>query len=254
MDAKKIWSDEEIKQELESFSKLYQRREFRDNRGGMKSTHLFYFYFVLIKLKFENVIESGVWKGQGTWLMDQIESVKKIMSIDINPKFIKYKSKKASYFNKDFSTQNFILDREKTLCFFDDHQNAFQRLKTCKEKGYKYLIFEDNYPLTKGDCLSIKKIIDLYSNRNMNLSKSEHNGKYEPPINQIEEMYQFIKDNIKTYYEFPPIFCEGKSRWGTEWGKLVTKNPLYESVEKDYLKIYRLEHKDYTYIAYVELN
>lgn len=254
MDIKQIWSDEEIKQELENFSKLYHKRKFRDNSGGMKSTHLFYFYFVLIKRNFENVVESGIWKGQGTWLMDQLNTVKNIFAIDINPKFIKYRSKKAKYFYKDFSTQNFDLDREKTLCFFDDHQNAYQRIKTCKEKGYKYLIFEDNYPLTRGDCLSIKKIIDLYNSRDTDLSKSEHNGKYEPPLDKIEEMHQFIKDNIKTYCEFPPIFCDGKSRWGIEWEKLVTKKPLYSLVEKDYLKIYKQEHKDYTYIAYVELN
>ena len=249
-----IWKTEEIKNELEKFSKLYSIRKFKDNSGGMKSTHLFYFYFVLTKLKFENVIESGVWKGQGTWLMDQIESVKKIMSIDINPKFIQYKSKKAKYFYKDFSTQNFILDKEKTLCFFDDHQNSYQRLKTCKEKGYKYLIFEDNYPLTKGDCLSIKKIIDLYNNRDTDLSKSEHNGKYEPSLNNIEEMYDYINKNIKFYCELPPIFSPKKTRWGDDWEVFLPKKPLYENVEKDYLKIYRDESKMYTYFLYVELN
>ena len=48
-----IWKTEEIKNELEKFSKLYSIRKFKDNSGGMKSTHLFYFYFVLTKLKFE---------------------------------------------------------------------------------------------------------------------------------------------------------------------------------------------------------
>ena len=163
--------------------------------------------------------------------MDQIESVKKIMSIDINPKFIQYKSKKAKYFYKDFSTQNFILDKEKTLCFFDDHQNAYQRLKTCKEKGYKYLIFEDNYPLTKGDCLSIKKIIDLYNNRDTDLSKSEHNGKYEPSLNNIEEMYDYINKNIKFYANFLLFFLL-KKQDGVMIGRFFYQKNLFTKMLK----------------------
>lgn len=30
--------------------------------------------------------------------------------------------------------------------------------------GYKYLIFEDNYPIGQGDCVSLKQILDGYLN------------------------------------------------------------------------------------------
>ena len=55
--------------ELKPFLKIYNKRPIRDNFSGMKVEHCFALYCFLKKIKPKYVIESGIWKGQTTWLI-----------------------------------------------------------------------------------------------------------------------------------------------------------------------------------------
>ena len=110
------WNKEEIISEIEKFSKIYNERPIKDNRYGMKFPHLFAFYFILKKLNPEYVVESGVYKGQGTWLIEKIHPNAKILSIDIKLHYREFIASRAEYSNKDFKFQNFEnIDLEKSL-------------------------------------------------------------------------------------------------------------------------------------------
>ena len=63
------WTPDEMRAKLEEFAGLYETRPIEDNSGGMSSTHCFLFWFVLQRLKPKVVVESGVWRGQGTWFI-----------------------------------------------------------------------------------------------------------------------------------------------------------------------------------------
>ena len=65
------WSSAELRSALEAFAALYQERPLRSNRGGMGAPHLFLAWFVLRALDPKAIIESGVWQGQGTWLLER---------------------------------------------------------------------------------------------------------------------------------------------------------------------------------------
>ena len=67
----KKWKSAEITELINEFSELYETRPIKDNSGGMKSPHMFPAWFVVKKLKPKVLIESGVWKGQGTWFNDK---------------------------------------------------------------------------------------------------------------------------------------------------------------------------------------
>ena len=54
---------------LNEFYQLYLQRPIKDNSGGMKSAHMFNTWFILKALQPAYIIESGVWMGQGTWLL-----------------------------------------------------------------------------------------------------------------------------------------------------------------------------------------
>ena len=113
------WTDNDIEMLFEEFSKLYARRPIQDNSGGMKAPHAFASYFMLKMLKPKIIIESGVWKGQGTWLFEQACPEAKIICLDINFGNLIYKSKKAEYIEKDFTIVNFDnIDKNNSLCFF----------------------------------------------------------------------------------------------------------------------------------------
>ena len=225
------WTENDIRNKLDEFAKLYKKRPIKNNAGGMRAPHCFASWFIIQHMKFENIIESGVWKGQGTWLFEQANPNAKIFSIDILLKQRVYISDKVTYYNTDFFTQNWdALDKENTLCFFDDHIDAFGRVKYLVENNFKYAVFEDNYPTGDGDKISLKQKFDVDDGRS-----------------------DYLRTVIKTYYEFPPVVKLQKNRWNKEWDTYPTKPPILSSVEKDLYRIYKDEAHDYTWLCYVEL-
>ena len=74
--------------------------------------------FVLLKKLNQNILlESGVFKGQGTWLIEKTLPKSKIYSIDIDLNQREYISNKVVYLNKDFKFFDQKIIPEKTLHF-----------------------------------------------------------------------------------------------------------------------------------------
>lgn len=256
------WSRKEILAAVDEFSEVYEKRPIKNNDFGMRSPHMFAVWFIVRKLNPDIIIESGVWKGQGTWLLEMACPDAKLFSIDVNLSRREYFSKKAVYFEEDFSVQNWSEITDKTLGFFDDHQNAYRRLQQCKWFGVKHIIFEDNYPATQGDCYSLKKAFAGVG--------------YEPPLPQKvvphlvpEAAAQYEKVRVKpnkmdlymlrkhldVYYEFPPIFKVEKTRWNDEWSENIypTPEPLLTAKTKPSHDILLDEALFYTWICYARL-
>jgi len=221
------WSTEEIKESIPEFLRLYESKPIDNNEGGMKSPHMFATWFILRKINPTTVIESGVWKGQGTWLIEKTLPNCKIYCIDINLSYIEYKLSNALYFDKDFSEIDWsiIRDKQNTLLFFDDHQNAFERVKLGNEIGFKHFIFEDNYPAKQGDCYSLKKVF-------MDSGFAPVKRKQKGLINKLKYLFnrssnskvipnskdsQLLQSILDLYYEFPPVLKVAKTRWGDPW-------------------------------------
>ena len=230
--------------------RLYAKRPIIDNRGGMNSAHLFWLYYVLKKMNPKYIVESGVFKGQGTWFMRNICPHAKIFSIDPNLKIIEYKDNDNDtvYFDADFTKidWNQYLVPEETLCFFDDHQDAYARLQQMKWMGFKYAMFEDNYPVSQGDCYSLKKVFAKCGFVDMGETKIEPN---------IVDM-QYVIKNIKTYTTFPPLFRNKQTRWGDEWDDVnyPTPSAIFEDDDSEKYQILKEEAFGYTWMCFVELN
>ena len=107
--------------------------------------------------------------------------------------------------------------KKNVVIHFDDHVNALERIDWCRKMGFKHLIFEDNYPVGKGNCVSLKQ---------------------HPEVTRT----------FKQYEEFPPILNMEKDRWGQEW---ESREPLFDSV--DLPPEFIQEAYSYTWICYVEL-
>lgn len=226
------WTNDDLRSELKEFTELYKQRPIDNNRGGMKSSHLFPTWFLIKRMQPEYIIESGTFQGQGTFFMEKAAPEAQICSIEPRPEQIKWRSQNVLYYEEDFSTKNWNSEG-KTLIHFDDHQNAVERIKQMKVRGFKYAMFEDNYPIGQGDCYSLKQAI-------------EGGGKDAA----------YLKKNLKLYYEFPPIFKTYLTRWGDEWSKYPTPEPLYEIGGKGYenwMSELVAETTSYTWICYIEL-
>lgn len=245
---KKKWDNVEFLEHLEEFNKLYNERPIKDNNGGMKSPHMFHAWFVVKKLQPEYLIESGVWKGLGTWFFEQASPKTKIISIDPNPINRIYTSPKVEYLTQDFLNSTWEnLPKDTTLIFLDDHQNFWDRLIHCYNLGFKKIMVEDNYPIHQGDCYSPKKIL---ADSDYIIQKD---GKREW-IPKKSENSVFFKSIIEIYQEMPPIFIDEFTRWGDKWSENYPTEPplLTESVKSKFPLFYE-ERRDYTWICYIKL-
>jgi len=204
----------DIREAIPQFMEVYETRPLRGtNRGGMMLPHLFATWYMIRQLAPKTVVESGVFKGLGTWLIEQV--CDNVHSIDIKLSQREYISRNVKYYDTDFTTLDFPKD---AVIFFDDHQNALDRVRFCKKRGYKHLIFEDNYPVGHGNCISLKQ-------------------------NRLFR-YRYLKE----YVEFPPVFRLKETRWNTVWD-----GPEPILTEVDETNEFYTEAYSYTWICYAKI-
>jgi hypothetical protein len=274
------WTREEMIASLDEFVTLYQERPIQDNTGGMKAPHLFAVWFMVRKLAPELIVESGVWKGQGTWLLEQACPSARVVSIDPDLSKRIYISKRVVYTHLDFSLQDWTDLPEKSVVLFDDHQNAYRRLQQCHWFGFKHVIFEDNYPVSQGDCYSLKKAFSqsgfesprtqwkltfrerifrrmIYSlNAKLQLGlliQSQHIMQESIPPNLQDR--KMLESKLALYYEFPPVVIHSYTRWGDQWElpNYPTPHPLIESSLPPHWQMFEQDAEFYNWICYVKL-
>jgi hypothetical protein len=215
---------------------------------------MFATYCLLKELNPKLIIESGVWKGQGTWLMENTCPEAQIISIDPNPNFRIYTSQNVHYTTEDIITIDWTQFFEKNnyesddiLVFLDDHQNVLDRLRFLySNTNIKHILYEDNYPSNQGDCLSLKKIRE---NKRYVIDKAGHKSYYT--INQ--EDFEYLNHITETYIEFPPVYKPEHTRWGDMWDKnYETPDPIFTVIPDDIVE-FESELKDYTWFCYLKL-
>jgi len=247
------------KEDLDDFLNNIYFEEITNNDGGMKINDMFSFYFLLKKLQPEYIIESGVWNGFSTKLIRKtLGNDCKIICLDprnISPNGYKDNNCNTRYFLnnnfidfKDFNLIGFNLD--KTLCFFDDHQNAAQRLIHCIEKGVKHIFFNDNYPLNAGSHYTIQHLID-----NDTRQKFDLNNQYYYSINTFPQIdlsqRNFLLKKIDKYIAFPNIFQSTIELWEGIFNTVGFFEETHENINK-YQLFYKNKNQ-YSWNVYITL-
>ena len=263
------WSYKDIAEDIKKFCDFYEERPIKNNVGGMRFNHAFALYFILKKINPDLVIESGVFKGQSTWIIEKTLPKTKIICLDVDLTKRVYISKKAHYSNLDFRFHDFSKIPENTLVLFDDHVNHIERIKDANYFKIKNIILEDNYPSNSGDFQTIKQ---CYAKHNFKHSLSifsilktfflfikillkkllvnKYNASYNLYLlhNRIRDHYSHndefknLDKIIKTYYEFPPINNQ----------ELDSNQSIFVKNEEK-LKKYHSELKYYNYLTYINL-
>tara|TARA_B110001452_G_C15203127_1_gene417457 strand:- start:272 stop:1102 length:831 start_codon:yes stop_codon:yes gene_type:complete len=263
------WDHQEILNDVENFCEIYEKRPIKDNKGGMKFPHAFALFFILKKIRPDLVIESGIFKGQSTWLIENTLPNVELICLDIDLSNRVYVSKKAKYSNLDFKFHNFSKIPENTLVLFDDHVNHIERLKEANYFKIKNIILEDNYSANTGDFQTIKQCYQKYSFNHKITSISaiktlylfikillkkiitnNYNANKDLSLisNRIrdyglnEDEFENINKIIYSYYEFPPIIPTNAT----------TDKPLFEIKNKKIEK-YLTELNVYNYLTYIKL-
>ena len=251
------WSREELIAKLAEFSALYEQRPIADNTGGMQSPQLFSAWFALQALRPDTIVESGVFLGQGTWFFERACPDAELYCLEPRLERIRYRSQRARYFSADFGSQAWsILPRDRTVLFFDDHQDAYERVLAARALGFRHLLFEDNYPSGRGDCRSLKQILSgadpgpkprkSAAARLAALLGTAREPADRPPLNEC----------LDVYYEFPPVLKSELTRWGDPWNadRYPTPPPLLERVQAGYQQCFMNEVTSYTWLCYARLS
>jgi len=223
--------------ELKLFLKIYNKRPIKNNYSGMKVEHCFALYCLLKKIKPKYVIESGVWKGQTTWLIKKTLKNVKLYSIDIDLSQKDLHFNDVEYLDRDISSFSWKkVNKDKTLIIFDDHVCFSKRIIFLLKNKFKHIIFDDNLPnnfisyytpkmiyenqvLIKTQYIkyvNIKRLFVFFyeyllfkkfkNNHKIFFLKNSIKIIYPPLVNKnIKKSFKSFKKNIKKYYEFPPI-------------------------------------------------
>lgn len=267
----------DLRRAIGEFVAVYEARPIRSNIGGMRFNHSFATWFMLKSLNPSVVIESGVWQGHSTWLIEQACPAAKLYCLDLNFSQLIYRSSSAAYIEKDFSECDWsAVERASAVCFFDDHQNAYARLKDLRWAGFTRAIFDDNFPCGEGDCYSLRHLLAGFGHERLQMSKEQlddgqmqRRRAMESALRSLGPRQQMLvranqadrilfERNCKEYFEFPPVALTATSGWGAPYrGAYESKPPIYGNVDLS-PELRALMERDptefgYSYIAYVEL-
>jgi len=219
------------------FYELYRSRPIVQNSLGMGFNHCFATWFILREMQPTVVVESGVWRGQSTWLIEQAVPAAEIIAIDPVPEARVYMSQKVRYETVDFSRLDWSqTDVANAVVFFDDHQNSYERLKEMFWLGFRHAIFEDNYPCGEGDFYSLRHLRAGYGHPHIQMSpayarKPRERIKrllVEPLLRRLGHAQKVIVPpndsdranlarNLAAYVEFPAVVMNDRNNWGDEW-------------------------------------
>jgi hypothetical protein len=243
---------------LPEFMALHARRPILDNQGGMRAPHLFATWFMVKTLAPTHIVESGVFKGLGTWLLEQAAPDARLVCIDPDPGQLVFRSSRASYRTEEFSLTSWDLPRGTTLLFFVDHQDAPERVRAARRLGFHHLIFEDNYPPGRGDCHSLKQALSGAPGPSPDGIVSRTVRELKRRLPGGDGLGAFLDQAILTYFEFPPVLRVDTTRWGDPWSdeRYPTPEPLFAAagdVPGDDDGVFLSEAASYTWICYAKL-
>jgi hypothetical protein len=223
------WTREDMIGKLEEFAVLNEDRPIRDNIYGMRAPHMFLAWFVLQWFQPGHIIESGVAFGQGSWFFERACPEAQLHCIEPYVAVL-YRPGRATYYTKDFSLIDWDhLPKDGTVLFFDDHQDAFERVRQARQFGFVHLLIEDNYPVGQGDCYSLKKAFER------------------------EDHAEWLRQTLEVYQELPPVFVAERTRWGDAWSDYSTPAPLLDTVEEGWQQIFWDEVEHYTWMCYAKV-
>jgi hypothetical protein len=253
-------TEELFRASLPEFIDLYKSRPILNNAGGMGFNHSWALWYLVRKTNPKIIVESGVWKGHSTWIIERACPNAQLYCFDINLKNLEYKSNAAIYFEDDFTKFDWSkVDIINGMCLFDDHQNILERIIKAKWFGFQHIIIEDNWPVGEGDCYSIRHAIagtgfpksqmssmylgsrfQQFKRRRLDQQLMKHYDQQSRLVKPNSVDILNLRKNTKFIFEMNPVFLEKKNNWGGEYtNEYESKSPL--------LSVAPIADADYSY-------
>jgi hypothetical protein len=150
---------------VKDFTRIYENRPLVVNHHGGGFNNQFWLYVACRAIAPELVVESGVWRGQSTWVLRQAAPRAELHCFDLSFAERLYRDPTAHYHEHDWEGFDFDdVDPERSLVFFDDHQNQAKRICEAHDRGFRHIVFDDNLPASqmhKEDGISLFPTVDM---------------------------------------------------------------------------------------------
>jgi TDG/mug DNA glycosylase family protein len=132
---------------VRDFFVVYDERAVRDNAGGIKFADSFWLYFLARLLAPDFIVESGTHKGHSSWLLRRACPDAEIHCFDVSFRNLEWRDPGNLYHETDWMEAEFTApEGARTLCYFDDHISHAQRIAEAHARGFRTLLFNDDFP------------------------------------------------------------------------------------------------------------
>lgn len=240
------WSREFLRAQLHDFVELYKKRPIQKNLNGMNVNHQFALFFLVKTIQPRAIIELGVYRGQGTWLLREAAGPNTpIFSLDpVIPGSLAYQDTKGmtTYYvgktnNRSAGLNQFIdfskltwdtlipnaSDRRETLVVLDDHNDVIIRVRQAAKFGFRYFFADDNLDHGSGDTYSFHKVCTappLHMPQKPSVT-------YMGGFGSRQKNVDYLRQRLATYFEFPPLL----DRCGRWYGNFTVLDGVKEAVK-----------------------
>ena len=207
-------SNFDLRKSLDDFANYYAKKPIADNSGGAGMLPSAWIFILAKLISPSLILESGVWKGHTTWLLNKSCPDAVMHSFDINIGKLEHRVKQAHYHEHDWLSNDFAktlpIDRN-SLVYFDDHINQCKRIKQAHELGFRYAILDDNCPVINNSYNvgqpAHPTLQLLYSDLSFgSVITYEIKGETKR-LEYLERDTYGVKSLIKNYFVIPNTYC-----------------------------------------------
>lgn len=207
--------EKELDGYIRDFRSMYKRRPIDNNHGGAGFSNMYWLYIIARIINPELIIESGVWRGQSTWVLREACPNAELHAFDICLKNLVVKARDVIYHEEDWRGAEWgEINPDKSLIHFDDHVNQAGRIREAYERKFRHLLFDDNLPayqIFKDTPLIIPTIDMVYDPLVTPGSEFEwYNGNTVVSV-RVDDTMEDVKSRIKYWENLPTIDPEQRA-------------------------------------------
>lgn len=139
-------STQAIRTAVSNFDEIFQQCPVQQTIGGSGYNAAVTIYTLSRLINPDKIVESGVFKGLTTWLLRNAVPNAQLFAFDVDLTQRQYICNDVTYYECDWSEKN-ISSTKNSLVMFDDHVSHAKRIVEAADRGFKLILFDDDYPL-----------------------------------------------------------------------------------------------------------